>query len=135
MKKILALCLMIALAFGAGGATCKGFLTSAEKEICNPPPNVIAMANLALPIFKIILETAVPGSAIFVEAAAAVVTVDTIQRTGCTTLTALNQLIALLGKKEVQDAQVVFTSKQILLKKGSVTVLDAQPFIDWSKAK
>jgi len=124
MKKILALCLMIALAFGAGGATC---LQNIQGKVCNPTADSMNVANAVVAVLLPVLNSLVPGSAAF----NAYITAQNIQAGGCVTITELNNLIIFI--------QGINTQNQLAAKKGVLKMAPAlipvQPLENWRDGK
>ena len=124
MKKIVILCCIIALSFGAMGATC---LQNIQGRVCNPDPTTIAAANVLIDFLKPELNLLLPGSAAF----NAYITAETIATGGCVAATALNELIAFV--QGINNQAVVATAKGKL--KAPAKALPVQPFINWRDGK
>jgi hypothetical protein len=129
MKKVLVLCLVIAVALGVSGATC---MQQIQDRVCNPPASVIAVANAASPLVAIAINIALPGSAAYVTAVSVQGAITAIQGGVCVSVTQLNALIAWLQSDEIQALQ----TKQ-MLKAGPMqaVVISVQPLIDWRDGK
>jgi hypothetical protein len=129
MKKIVILCLIVALAFGATGATC---MQTAQDRVCNPPQNVIAVVNAAAPLVAIAINMAVPGSAAFVNAVSVQGAITAIQGGVCVSLGQLNNLIAWLQSDAVKELQA-----KAMLKAGPARAmaLDPAPLIAWRESR
>jgi hypothetical protein len=115
MKKLIIMCMVIALAF-SGCA----FLQKAETVLCTPPAQVVAVVQAAAPVVAMILNMAVPGSAVWVNAANAAATIRSIREGGCVGITQLNALIALLQSDTAKTVQ-------------AKAPLNIQPLLDWAK--
>ena len=129
MKKILILCCLIALAFGATGATC---MQSVQNVACNPPANVIAVAQAAAPLVAIAINMAIPGSDAYVTAVTISGAVTAILGGACVSLTQINALIAWLQSDQVKMLQV-----KAMVKVGpakAVTAISPDALIKWRKA-
>lgn len=96
MKKFLAMLMILALCFGAVGASClndvKPSVDTAQDRICNAPPEVVSVAEPVIALLKPLVGSLVPGSAAFT----AFVTAQGIKDTGCAAVTALNTMITYL---------------------------------------
>jgi hypothetical protein len=124
-KRLLVLCIIVAMGFSVTGATC---LKSVQSTVCAPPPNVMALAKQVAPIIQMVIMMAVPGSAAYVAAVDAAGIVDYIQNGLCISIKQLNNLIAFLQTDEVKLAQ-----NRMMIKRGpaKAQALDIQPFIAW----
>ena len=130
MRKIAILCLVVAVAFGAMGATC---MRNVQEVICNPPQAVIDVANAAAPLVAIAITMALPGSAAYVNAVAVQGAITAIQGGACVSITQLNNLIAWLQSDEAQGLQV-----KAMLKAGpakATAPISVQPLIDWRSSR
>lgn len=125
MKKVLVLCCILALAFGATGATC---MKNVQTQVCAPPANVIAVAKTVAPIIQMILMTAIPASAPYLAAVDAAGIVDYIQNGLCISTTQLNSLIAFLQSEVFKTAQVKMMAKRGPAK---AELINIQPLLDW----
>ena len=128
MKKILVLLVIVALAFGASGATC---MNSVATTACNPPTAVISALPAAISLIKIALSVFVPGTATYMAAVDASAVATSIESGVCVSVTQLNNLIAFLQSKDVQTLQT-----KAMLKAGPMKaqVINVQPFVDWANA-
>lgn len=111
------------------GVTAKSFLNciqKAQETVCNPPDNVKALMQMAAPIIVGLVNTAIPGSVAYFNAQMALNTINSIQRIGCTSLTALNQLIAFMQSESFQVA--AHTGKYTAMP----IAVNVQPLVDWS---
>ena len=125
ISKVFVLCIVIALGFGASGATC---LQNVQTTICNPPANVIAVAKAAAPVIEMAIIMLVPGTAAWLAAVDASVAVDSIQNGICIGVSQLNNLIAFLQSSTAQTAQA-----KLMVKKGPMraVALHIGPLIQW----
>lgn len=138
MKKIIILTLVLSLC--SLGCACKrtnpatGVTTAnfgncfanitgpAQTMVCNPPAAVVSVISIAIPILS---------GMVGLDAAFALGVCKSIQTVGCTSLTALNQLIDTLNSLSFQQA---FAQTQVAKLKAAP--FDVQPLVDWShKAK
>jgi hypothetical protein len=126
MKKILVLCMVVALAFGATGATC---LQQVATQACNPPPAVIAVVQAAAPLVAIAITTFIPGSAQYVNAVAVQGVVTAILGGACVSLTQLNNLIAWL---QSDDAKVIQVKAMVKAGPMKAQAINIQPLVDWA---
>ena len=124
MKKLAILILVISMALSFTGASC---LTNIQQILCNPPANVVAVANAAAPVIAMIINLAVPGSAAWVNANNAAAIVSAIQSRVCIGITQLNTLIAFLESSMFKQAQ----TKAMVGKKLVPVPLNIQPLRDW----
>lgn len=131
MKKLAILILITSMALSFTGASC---LNQAQDMACNPPANVIALANAAAPVIAMILNLAVPGSAAWINAANAAAYMTTLRRGACISMTQLNELINFLSSPQVKSAQVAMRAKVITGKAQVVPSLDVQALVDWRKS-
>jgi hypothetical protein len=140
MKKYLVILLVLAMALAGcctrtdtAGVTTKTFMNcmiGAQAMVCNPDANVMAVINAAAPIIASILNSAVPGSALFINAQNAANVVASIQSVGCTSVTALNQLIAFIQSSAFTQAQASLTAKGKMM---AMAPIDVRPLVDWGK--
>ena len=128
MKKIIVLCLILSLAFGATGATC---MQNVQTQACNPPAAVVSALPAAVSLIKIALSVFVPGTAAYLAAVDASAVATSIESGVCVSVTQLNNLIAFLQSKDVQTLQT-----KAMLKAGPMKaqVINVQPFVDWANA-
>jgi amino acid transporter len=125
MKKILVLCLIIAVGLGVTGATC---LQNVQDKVCNPPADVIAVVNAAAPLVAIAINIAVPGSAVYVNAVSVMATVTAIQGGACVSMTQLNALIVWLQSDEAKSLQA---KAMVKAEPTKAVALDPAPLIAW----
>lgn len=123
MKKILVLCLIIALGLGVMGASC---LNNLQGKVCNPPADTMAAANAVIELLKPVLNTLVPGTAAF----DAYITASNIAAGVCVTVTALNGLINFVQGINEQAALAAVKAKKM-----APAPLPVQPFINWRDGK
>ena len=122
MKRISILCLIIALGLSVTGATC---MQTVQTQACNPPANVIAVANAVISLLLPELNILLPGSAAF----NAYVTAENISAGVCVGVTELNALIAYI---QSSDAKALQNRAQV--KAGPMLAkafIDPQPLINW----
>lgn len=125
MKKVLFILVLVLLCFG-----CKTFsMDGAQDTACNPPPDVVAVANAVAPAVAMVLNTAVPGSALFISAANAQSYVSLIQKGACLSVTQVNELI-----KFIQGPEVMMARAKIA-KGGKVAAIDVTPLKTWATRK
>ena len=124
MKKLAILILVISMSLSFTGASC---LNNTQQILCNPPANVVAVANAAAPVIAMIINLSVPGSAAWVNANNAAGIVSTIQSRVCIGITQLNTLIAFLESSIFKQAQ----TKAMVGKKLVPVPLNIQPLRDW----
>jgi hypothetical protein len=129
----LSLCLVLVssccLRTDSAGVTTKSFRNcaiAAQEMVCNPPDNVKAVVQIAAHIVAGIVNIAIPGSVEYFNAQTALNVINSIQQIGCTSLTALNQLIAFMQSPTFQMA-----AKSGKYAAGPVSV-NVQPLVDWS---
>ena len=125
MKRLLILCIVIALGFGVTGATC---LQNVQTQVCSPPANVIAVAKAVAPIIQMAIIMAVPGSAAYLAAIDAAGIVDYVQSGLCISTTQLNNLIAFLKSDVFNAAEVKMMAKRGPAK---AELINIQPLLDW----
>jgi hypothetical protein len=127
MKKIMVLCLVIALAFGASGATC---LQNVQTNACNPPAAVIAILPAAISIITTALSVFVPGTAPYLAAVNSSAVANSIEVGICVSALQLNALIAFLQSQETKTVQT-----KMMMKAGPARAkaLDISPLVAWSK--
>lgn len=135
-KVVLALILSAAMLVagcctGADGS--KSFMNcmrSAQTILCNPPADVVQAVNYVAPVIAMILNTAVPGTAAYINAVTAQQVVTALQAGACVTLTQLNQLIAYMQSD-------VFKTEVAKLAKGPAmpTPVPVDPLIKWRNTK
>jgi hypothetical protein len=118
MQKFLATIILLSFVFALGCAcprtdannvTTKSFLNcllASQDMVCNPSESVLAVANAAAPFLITLLNTLVPGSQEFIDAANAKAAVDSIRNVGCISITSLNSLIAYLNKALMAQAKI-----------------------------
>ena len=125
MKKLIVLLAIVALAFSTTGATC---LQNVQDKVCNPPADVIAVANAAAPLVAIAINIAVPGSTVYVNAVSVMAAVTAIQGGVCVSVTQLNALISWLQSDEAKTLQ-----EKAMVKAGpaKTAALDPAPLIAW----
>jgi hypothetical protein len=125
MKKILVLCLIIAVGLGASGATC---MQQVQDTVCSPPAAVMAVVSAAAPLVAFMIQQAVPGSVVFVNAVSIQQTITAILAGTCVSVEQLNKLIAWIQSEQIQSLQA-----KANLKKGPMkaTALSARPLIAW----
>jgi hypothetical protein len=116
VKKLLAFIVIVALAFG-----CATIQTTA----CNPPANVIAVANVVISLLLPELNILVPGS----EAYNSYITAQNIAAGVCVGVTELNALIAWLQSRDAQIAQTKAMVKAGPMKAQAINI---QPLVDWA---
>ena len=126
MKKIMILCLAVAIVFGAMGATC---MQNVQSNVCNPPQSVIDIANAAAPLIAIAITMALPGSAAYVTAVTVQGAITAIQGGACVSITQLNALIAWLQSNDAKTLQAKAMVKAGPMK--AVAPINVQPLIDW----
>ena len=126
MKKLSILILIVGLAFTVSGVTC---MLNLQKNICNPPPAVLAVANATAPLISIAISMALPGSAVYVNAVSVMAAVTAIQGGVCLSLTQLNNLIAWLQSDEAKSLQTKAMYKAGPMK--AQAVIDPAPLIAW----
>jgi hypothetical protein len=119
MEKVLILCIVIALGFGASGATCLNSVMSSGPVgfMCQPSPDQQATAAkmlAALDAAQAIASSFYPAAGIF--KASAVLT--TIKNGGCFLLTELAEVF-----KVVDAANTATMQTQMKMLKGSVTMV------------
>jgi len=126
MKKIMVLCLIIAMAFGATGATC---MQNIQTQACNPPAAVISMLPVAITIITMALSAFVPGTAAYLAAVNASAVANSIEVGVCVSVTQLNALIAFLQSSDVKSLQT-----KAMVKAGPMKAraLNIQPLQDWA---
>ncbi len=95
-------------------------LQKSQDYVCNPSASVMVTVDAAAPVLAALLNTLVPQSAAWVNATNAISTVNTIQSGACVTVTALNNLIAMINIVNAQKG----------LKAGAKRV-DITPLINW----
>jgi predicted xylose isomerase-like sugar epimerase len=125
MEKVLILCIVIALGFGASGATCL------QNTMCSPPADVMAVAKAAAPVIQMAIIMLVPGTAAYLAAVDAAAAVDYIQDGICLSITQLNALIAFL---QSSDAKVANAKMMMKAGPARAKALNIQPLIDWKDA-
>ena len=125
MKRLLILCIIVALGFGVTGATC---LKNVQTQVCSPPANVIAVAKAVAPIIQMAIIMAVPGSAAYLAAIDAAGIVDYVQNGLCISTTQLNNLIAFLKSDVFKTAEVKMMAKRGPAK---AELINIQPLLDW----
>jgi hypothetical protein len=119
MKKVLSILMAVALLSG-----CAGFLKFSQEVqqiLCNPPTEVVQVANAAAPLIATILNMAVPGSETYVTAASAANTVTAIQQGLCVGATQVSSLISFLSSDTAKVAAETQKAPRI----------NVQPLIDW----
>jgi hypothetical protein len=121
------LLLIVALAFGATGATC---MQQIQTQACNPPAAVISMLPVAITIITMALSTFVPGTAAYLAAVNASAVANSIEVGVCVGVTQLDALIAFLQSSDVKSIQT-----KAMVKAGPMRAqaLNVQPLIDWQK--
>ena len=126
MKKILILCVVLALAFGAFGATC---MQNIQTQACTPPAAVISALPVAITLISIALSTFFPGSAAYLAAVNASAVANSIEVGVCVSVTQLNALIAFLQSNDVKAVQA-----KAMMKAGpaKATVLNIAPLQAWA---
>lgn len=100
------------------------FLQTTQDTFCNPPADVIAVANAAAPLVAVAISIAVPGSAVYVNAVSVMAAITAIQGGACVSLTQLNTLIAWIQSDEAKSIQTKALIKVI-------APISAQPLLDW----
>ena len=128
MKKIMVLCMLVALAFGVTGATCTG---QVQEMACNPPASVITVAQAAAPLVAVAINMAIPGSAAYVNAVTVQGAVDALLGGACVSLTQLNALIAWMQSDTAKTLQA-----KAMVKAGpakATAAINPQVLIDWRK--
>jgi hypothetical protein len=138
MKKFVVLIVVLAMALAGcctrtdtAGVTTKNFpncMLAAQAMVCNPDANVMAVINAVAPILANLVNTAIPGSALFINASNAQNVVKSIQGVGCTSVTALNQLIAFIQSSDFAQAQMQLAAKG---KRMATSPIDVGPLINW----
>ena len=126
MKKVMVLCLIVALAFGATGATC---MQTVQNDICNPPASVIAVAQAAAPLIATAINLAIPGSSAYVTAVTVQAVTTAILGGACVSVTQLNALIAWLQSSDAKALQVKAQVKAGPMK--ATAFIDVSPLIAW----
>jgi len=129
MKRLLILCIIVAMGFAVTGATC---MKNVQTQVCSPPANVIAIAKAVAPIIQTVIMVALPGSAAYVAAVDAAGIVDYIQNGLCISTTQLNNLIAFLKSEVFKTAQVKMAAKRGVAK---AELINIQPLLDWKAGK
>jgi hypothetical protein len=129
MKKVLILCLIVAMGLGLTGATC---LNTVQDKVCNPPQAVIDVANAAAPLVEMAISMALPDSAVYVNAVSVQAAITAIQGGACITSTQLNNLIAWLQSDQAKALQVKAMVKVGPMKAVAINV---QPLVDWRDGK
>ena len=132
MKKLAILLLIIGLGLSLTGATC---MQNVQNMVCNPPAAVMAIIGPAAPIIASILNIAIPGTSVFINAANAQGWINTIQNTGCISLTDLNNLIAYFQGADFTQGQAIVAKAQIA--KGFLAApipkkINVAPLVDWA---
>jgi hypothetical protein len=117
MKKVMVLILILALAF-TGCAT-------VQTTACNPPANVIAVANAVIAFLLPELNILVPGSAAF----NAYITAQNIAAGVCVGVTELNALIAWI---QSEDAKTMVAQANLKAGPMRAKAINVQPLIDWA---
>ena len=130
MKKLLVLCLIIAVGLGVSGATC---MQNVQDTVCNPPASVIAVANAAAPLVAIAINMALPGSAAFINAVTVQGAITAIQGGACVSTTQLNALIAWLQGNDAKTLQAKAQVKAGPMK--AAAFIDPAPLIVWRDGK
>ena len=108
---------------------CAGLQTAA----CNPPANVIAVAQAAAPLVATAINMFIPGSVAYVTAVTVQGAVTAILGGACVTLTQLDNLIAWLQSDAAKTLQAKAMVKAGPMK--AAAVIDPQALIDWRKAQ
>ena len=126
MKRIMVLCLAVAVLFGAMGATC---MQNVQDAVCDPPQSVIDIANAAAPLVAAVIATLVPGSEEYVTAVTVQAAITAIQGGACVTVTQINTLIAWLQSDEAVSMQMKAMAKAGPAKAKSL--ISVQPLISW----
>jgi len=129
MRKIMVLCLVIALAFGATGATCKNFWIGAQDKVCNAPANVMAVIDGIITVAELGVATFVPGSAAYIAAIQSFGTATSIKDGLCVSLTQLNALIAY-----VQSQPALRKKAMAKVDPAKAVAINVQPLIDWGNS-
>ena len=129
MKRLLILCIIVAMGFAVTGATC---LKNVQTQVCAPPANVIAIAKAVAPVIQMAIMIAVPGSAAYLAAVDAAGIVDYVQSGLCISTTQLNNLIAFLKSDVFKTAEVKMMAKRGTAK---AELINIQPLIDWKAGK
>ncbi len=125
MKKILILCLIIAVGLGVSGATC---LNNLQDNICNPPPAVISAVQAAAPVVAFIINQAREDSDEYITAVAVQGVVTSILAGACVSVTQLNNLIAWLDSNQGQAAVAESNLKAGPMKAKAINI---QALRDW----
>lgn len=115
--KMLLFLLVSILAFGSC-AELKQFRQDANEFICNPPDNVVALAQAADPFIQIGLTNGLPNALPAYQAITAILSGGA----ACATITQINALISLLQDGKLMSAQE---------DKYAIRKLDPQPLMDW----
>lgn len=113
------------------GVTTKSFLNcsqAAQEMVCNPTDSVKAIVQIATPIIAGIVNVAIPGSTAYFDAQRALNVLNSIQKVGCTSLTALNELIAFIKSDVFKTAAAKYQAKL----RASPAEVNVEPLIDWS---
>ena len=117
MKRLLILITIVGLTLSLTGATC---LQNVQTKVCNPPADVMVVANMAVTLLETALAAFVPGSAAYVALLGPYATATAIQGGVCVSVTQLNNLIAYLQSPPA--------TKMMAKRKA---VLNVQALIDW----
>ena len=128
MKKILVLCLIVALTFGAMGATC---MQNVQTAACSPPAAVISILPSVIQIAAVALATFIPGTAQYLAAVNASAVANSIEVGICVSATQLNDLITFLQSNNVKALQT-----KMMVKAGPMKAVafNIQPLIDWQNS-
>ena len=128
MRKIIVALMVVAMMLTG----CAGFWTKAQTNVCNPPQAVIDVIKAGIPIIKIAINIALPGSQVFTDAIEAEATANLILNTGCVAVTDLNKLIAFIQGTSFAQAQAS-TAVAKLKAAGTVTQpLNVAPLQAWA---
>jgi hypothetical protein len=126
MNKIMVLCLIVALAFGASGATC---MQNVQTQACNPPAAVTAVITGIVELAKFAVSTFVPGTQEYMDAVSAEATATAIEAGVCISTTQLNNLIAWVNSMSSKAAQ-----NKMMVKAGPMRakVVNVAPLQAWA---
>ena len=130
MKKVAILCMIVAMAFGATGATC---MQNVATQACDPPVAVTAVITSIVTLAKFGVSYFVPGTQDYMDAVSAEGVATSIEAGVCVSVTQLNNLIAWVNSMSTKSLQTKAMVKAGPMKAQVINVAPLQAWADTFK--